>query len=620
MTDPQPVLPSRPSLRLWPGIAAAALVLIARFVVPVVVDDGGGAGIIGGLAAGLLVIAWWLFFSRAPWLERLGGIALIAVALLATSRVVHASIANGMMGFMLYVQAIPVLCVALVAAVFVGRNFDARGRWLAMTAGIVLVCGLFTAIRTDGITGSATSALHWRWTKTAEQRLLERGNDDPAPPAAAAVALPSPPVTPASAPAAAAARVEPLATTASPASAAPAPVAAVDPAAAAPAEWPGFRGAGRDGVVHGVRLDTDWNARPPQELWRRPIGPGWSSFAVHGDRFFTQEQRGDDELVSAYSMKTGEPVWRHRDAVRFWESNAGPGPRATPTLSGGRVYTLGGTGLLNVLDERSGRVIWSRNALTDTGRKLPDWGIASSPLVVGDVVVVATAGSLVAYGIDDGRPRWVAKMRGYGYSSPQLATVGGVPQIVLINGPGIVGVSPADGSVLWQHEWPGDAIVQPGFTTGGDLLLGSGTGMAGNSGMRRVSVSHRSAEWEVKEQWTTNGLKPYYNDFVVHDGHAYGFDGSILACISLDDGSRKWKGGRYGYGQMLLLPEQDLLLVLSEEGDLALVRAAADKFTEVARMKAIEGKTWNHPVLVGDVLLVRNGEEMAAYRLATASR
>jgi hypothetical protein len=158
--------------------------------------------------------------------------------------------------------------------------------------------------------------------------------------------------------------------------------------------------------------------------------------------------------------------------------------------------------------------------------------------------------------------------------------------------------------------------VQPAVLAGGDLLIGSGSGLAANTGMLRVTVAHEPGGWIVKERWTSAGLKPYFNDFVVHQGHAFGFDGSILACIDLEDGKRKWKGGRYGHGQLVLLPDQNLLLVLSEDGELALVSATPDKFTELARVPAIEGKTWNHPVLVGDVLLVRNGEEMAAFRLS----
>ena len=139
-------------------------------------------------------------------------------------------------------------------------------------------------------------------------------------------------------------------------------------------------------------------------------------------------------------------------------------------------------------------------------------------------------------------------------------------------------------------------------------------------GVQRLAVANGPSGWTVAEVWTSRGLKPYFNDYVVHNDHAFGFDGSILSCIDLADGKRKWKGGRYGNGQLVLLPDQDVLLVLSEEGELALVRASPDQFTELARFKAIEGKTWNHPVLVGDVLLIRNGEEMAAFRLSRAGR
>jgi outer membrane protein assembly factor BamB len=384
------------------------------------------------------------------------------------------------------------------------------------------------------------------------------------------------------------------------------------------AEWPGFRGPQRDGIVRGVQIETDWSQTPPTELWRKPIGPGWSSFAVRGDHLYTQEQRGDDEVVSAYNLKTGEPVWKHRDAVRFWESNAGAGPRGTPTVHNGRVYTMGATGLLNALDAGHGNRLWSRNAATETGVQVPDWGVASSPLVIGDLVIVAVSGRLVAYDIATGDRRWLGPSGGSGYSSPHLVTIDGVPQILLLRGSRTISVVPADGKLLWEHVWePGVGIVQPALAGDGDLLITIGDAMGG-VGMRRVAASKTPAGWSVEERWTSRGLKPYFNDFVVHKGHAYGFDGSILACIDLADGTRKWKGGRYGQGQLVLLAEQDVLLVLSEEGELALVGATTDGFKEIARVPALDGKTWNHPVLVRDVLLIRNGEEMAAFRLSLA--
>ena len=383
------------------------------------------------------------------------------------------------------------------------------------------------------------------------------------------------------------------------------------------ANWPGFRGPERDGVVRGVRIATNWSQQPPVELWRRPIGPGWSSFAVLGDRLYTQEQRGEDELVTCYNVTTGKPVWTHRDATRFYESNGGAGPRATPTLSNGRVYTFGATGILNALDARDGTVLWSRNAASDTQAKVPGWGFASSPLVVGDIVVVATAGTLAAYDLATGEPRWFGPKGGGGYSSPHLMTIGGVTQIVLMCGPGVMSVAPADGKLLWQHPLSSNArIVQPAQIADGDLLVSEGEA----SYLYRIAVARGADGWTVQERWMSEGLKPYFSDFVVHKGHAYGFDNGKISCIDLKDGGLKWEGGSYGSGQLVLLPDQDVLLLVSEQGNLALVGATPDRFTELARLTAIKGKTWNHPVLAGDVLLVRNSEEMAAFRLSLQGR
>jgi outer membrane protein assembly factor BamB len=634
----------RKPLRLWPGVAAAALAWVALLIVPVVVPTAAMYGILGGAIAGLLVVLWWLLFSRAAWIERLGAVALLALATFVTSRMVHPSVLGAGMGMLFFVYAIPVLGTALVVWAVATRRLAAGPRRTWLVAAIVVACIAFTLVRIDGLSNTSGLDVEWRWTPTVEERLLAEAGEDPVPPP---LAEPAPQIAPAAAEAplgadggsAAAEGAQTSADTASGAADSAqlaAPAADRPPAlAAAPLEdkteneWPGFRGPQRDGVVHGVRIETDWSKSPPIELWHRAVGPGWSSFAVHGNRVYTQEQLGEDEIVSCYDLDTGQPVWRHRDATRFWEANAGAGPRATPTLDSGRVYTFGATGILNALDARDGSVVWSRNAAADTKKEVPYWGFAGSPLVVGDTVIVAASGALAAYDIATGEPRWFGPAEGAGYSSPHLATLDGVDQILLLNGAGAISVSPSDGTLLWKHDWSGDGIVQPAVTEDGDVLIGTGSGMGGEVGMRRVAVARGpggfSAErgtggWTVEERWTTVGLKPYFNDFVVHQGHAYGFDGGILACVDLEDGARKWKGGRYGDGQLVLLADQDLLLVLSERGELALVGATPDRFVEHAKAPAIEGKTWNHPAVAGDVLLVRNSEEMAAFRLARAAR
>jgi hypothetical protein len=495
----------------------------------------------------------------------------MVLAVLITYRLVHPSIAGGAMGALLPVMAAPIMAVALVLWAVASRKLGTGLRRISMAVVIFLACGAFTLIRTGGFSGNFDNDFHWRWTKTPEEQLLAKGEEPTVAPPAMSTRTGS--------------------------------------------DWLGFRGSQRDGIVHGVRLDTDWTKSPPKEMWRRPVGPGWSSFAVRGDLIYTQEQRGNDEIVACYNLSDGKPVWRHKDSARFYESNAGAGPRGTPTLHIDRVYTLGATGILNALDAATGNVVWSRNAAADTKTKTPGWGFSGSPLVIGDIVIVATGGTLAAYDTSSGQPRWYGPNGGGGYSSPHQVTINSVTQVVMLGDPGAIGVNPTDGKVLWEYALPsGTRIIQPAITEEGDLLLSVGDGQD----VHRIAVVNGPNGWKPEERWASSGINPFFNDFVVHKGHAFGFVGSEIACMDLKDGSRKWNDGNYGHGQLVLLPEQDVLLVLTETGDIALVKAATDHLTELARIPAIKGKTWNHPALAGDVLLVRNGEEMAAFKLALA--
>lgn len=557
-------------LRLWPGVIIVILQWMFRFGFPRIFpgDKVLMLGVFAGIICALALALWWLFFSRAPRFERWSAIVLIIGALFVTSRFLDVSIRTANMGLMFMIYSVPVMCLAFVVWAVASRHLSNMARRTTMVMTIFFASGMWIFLRTNGMDAELHHDLAWRWAKTSEERLMAREDNK-------LVTMPLDSAT--------------LVTK---------------------TEWPGFRGANRDAIIHSIRIGTDWLKNPPVEMWRRSVGPGCSSFAVHGDLLYTQEQRGEYEMVTCYSLKTGQPIWRHTDKARFWDSHAGAGPRSTPTFYNDRIYTLGATGILNVLNASNGSVIWSRDAATDTGVKVLPWGFTSSPLVIDDMVIIALSGKMAAYDKASGKPVWTGPDGGNSYSSPHLVSIDGVSQVLLMSKKGVVSIEPARGKQLWNYDWPIDnRILQPAVIKGGDLLI-AGEG----KGVRRITVSHSSDDWTVKELWTSEEMKLNFNDFIIHKGFAYGFDGPRIACIDINDGKLKWRGNPYR-GWLLLLADQDLLLLLSEKGDLAIVEASPVKFTELGRIPAIKGKTWNHPVLAGDILVARNNVEMVAFRM-----
>jgi outer membrane protein assembly factor BamB len=389
-----------------------------------------------------------------------------------------------------------------------------------------------------------------------------------------------------------------------------------DPSDRPTAYWTDFRGPHRDGKYDEGPLFTSWPATGLTPIWKQPAGGGYASYAIARGRAFTIEQRAASEVVAAYDVPTGRELWTNGWATEFREAMGGDGPRATPTWADGRVYALGATGELRALDERNGQVIWRTNILSDSGATNLPWGMAASPLVVDDTVIVLPGGpngqSVVAYDRHTGKRVWSALGDQQAYSSPMLVTLNGVRQILVFSATRLMGLGVPGGQLLWEYPWAGFNGInaaQPIVIGNDRLFLSSGYGM----GAAVIELSGGASGFSVREVWRNNRMKNRFASSVLHDGIIYGLDESILAAIDPATGELKWKAGRYGYGQLLLA--EGHLIILSEDGELALVRARPDRHEEIVRFPVLSGKTWNPPAIAGGFLLVRNLAEMAAFDL-----
>jgi outer membrane protein assembly factor BamB len=379
--------------------------------------------------------------------------------------------------------------------------------------------------------------------------------------------------------------------------------------------WSDFRGPHRDGRHTDGPIRTDWPADGLPRLWKQPIGLGYASFVAAGGRAFTIEQRRDQEIVASYDIETGREIWTHGWSGEFVETMGGDGPRATPTYHAGRIYALGALGELRSLDARTGRLIWRRNILSDAGARNVQWGMAAAPLIVDDTVVVLPGGpghAVVAYDLAAGTPRWHVLDDPMAYVSPMLVTLAGTRQLLAVGALRAVGIVPVDGRLLWEYAWPTDMginVAQPLLLGGDRVFLSAGYGQ----GAAVFEVGRSGDQFATKTIWRNTRIKNKFSSSLLRGGYIYGLDEAILACVDAATGELRWKGGRYGYGQVIL--SGDHLIVITEAGELVLVKATPEQHVEVARFQAIEGKTWNHPIIANGRLLVRNLQEMAAFDL-----
>jgi len=561
--------PPHRAISIWPP-ALVSLIALVVFITLHLVGEPTLARLIAvfvsPLLAALFILFWWLAFSRAHRTDKwrgLVGTLLLGVAL--------ALLAHPVGRLFITAWGISFTVMIMVFYWALSRGSAARSRRRGLIATALLAAIPWLCIKTAGQNGEGLLTFDWRWSDRAAQALAS-WRELGVKPKAAAFDLPE--------------------------------LSARD--------WPGFRGPQRDGVYRGPLTPTANNIEAMKERWRHAVGIGWSSFCVVGPVAYTQEQRGDQECVVCYDLDTGAERWVYARNNRFEEVSGGPGPRATPTYLDKRLYTYGPEGHLACLDAVTGTPLWTVEA---SPKGVPIWGAASSPLLVDDLVIVALYGKngrLAAYHQADGKLAWRANGGADAYSSPHLVTLAGTRQIVILDGAGFSGHAIGDGKQLWFYPWPTDQpkVVQPWQISDDEILISMGY----SEGMRRLRIQQTEDGWTVEEVWISNRLKTKFNDFVCKDGYAYGLDEGILTCIDLTDGSRQWKNGKYGYGQVLLV--KDKLLILGEDGDLVLVEAMSSEFKELAVRKIFDEKTWNHPVLARGKLILRNDREAVCFDLA----
>ncbi|MFM7056856.1 MAG: PQQ-binding-like beta-propeller repeat protein [Planctomycetota bacterium] len=567
--------------RLWPAwlisvSLAAALVLT---VTPSIANRPRFFLMMGGpVIGGFLFTLWLLLLSRLRVRDRF---LLFSGWVFFPLLSMRLSDSDPALRTAMLIYGVPLAVFSVTGGLTSSRRSEAA--WRTAFGCLAAAWLSFTAVRNEGFDGEYYPEFAWRWSAPHESTLPLLGSRD----------------------------VGGTGAQAGPESEA----ATFEQSGAVAEAWPRYRGVHGDGIARDTAGPLDWTVRPPQVLWKIPVGPAWSSFAWSGGRLFTQEQRREEECITCYSADSGALIWSHASSSRFTEVVSGAGPRSTPAVEGGRVFALGGRGLLTCLNAADGSPIWQKDMTQAVGARVPMWGFSGSPLVVDGRVVVHVDGEgnngLVAVNVDSGEIEWAFASAGMNYTTVRDLELCGERCLVFCDSRGVHGLRPGTGEAFFSYrptKWNAGPMVDPQSLGPNSLLVALGDGV----GLCRLECSRTASGWQLTESWTTSRLRPSFNDSLVYNGSIYGFNQDLLCCLDATTGELRWRGRRYGFGQAVLLARAECLLIAAENGDAVLVKATGERFEELGRVPLLDGKTWNHPIVVGDRAYLRNGRTAAA--------
>ncbi len=382
------------------------------------------------------------------------------------------------------------------------------------------------------------------------------------------------------------------------------------------ANWPQYQGPQRNGISQEKGILKSWPQGGPQALWRVPFHEGYSGLAVVGGRIYTMYGKGDDEYAACLDASDGSEIWKVR-TDRNRPDQFGGGPRATPTVHQGLVYTTSARNVIHAIDAQTGAIRWVKDLKRQYGAGVPTWGASGSPLIEGNLVIVEAGGrsgkALLAFDKKTGREVWSSHTAKQAYSSPVAATIAGQRQILFATGDGLLGAAVEDGRVLWTTPW----VTSYGVNAATPLLVGSDKVFYSSSygkGAVLLRISRDGDSWQVGEVWRSRVMKNHFHSSILYGGHIYGFDDGILKCIEAASGQQKWRARGYQKGAMILADGH--LIILGERGHLGLVEANPERFVQKGRVRMLKGKCWTNPTLASGVLYLRNQTEMVALKFA----